>query len=501
MRFAKSVTRRGVVAGAAVMASALAAGAQQRATQRPPAQQAPAAPAPGTQPALYVRESLAMQMRYKSPLIESFRRGVDAMMRLPSWDKRNWWFQAYIHGVAASRIPPEMQAFAGTYFNKAPQRNFFLLAWNRMHLYFFERILRAGCGDPRFVLPYWAFDDAAQSRVPAIFLPDADEMAAAGAAPYGRRNALSRAVRHPQIDRGLAGLRGDTPLRIQETMRRKTFMTRDRTDPAQAFGGVATQGPAEEGGIGGLELVRNDVHDTLGLFGGDLGSVLTAARDPLYWCIQANFDRLWAKWLDPAQGRELPVLDSYWMNTVFTFVDENAQDVRMSGAHIVDAQFMLRYRYEDEPPRNAPFAFGQTAPPRTPAPAMATIARSGAMRLGERDNRTVFASVASLSMQDVQTGAFRLTLRDITARDRTSPCEVLLGAGAATPISVGTLALHGGGRVERSPQGGATTLSYDVTAAVRQLARAVGGSLSGLGVIVVRRGRGRSSSASMPIRR
>jgi hypothetical protein len=483
-------TRRTLIGGGAALAVSAATPAQaQRPPRAQPAQRPQAAqPAESAQPALYIRESIAMQIRYKSPLIEAFRRGVDGMMRLPTFDKRNWWFQAYMYGVAAAQVPPEMQTFVGSYFNKAPHRNFYFLAWNRMHLYFLERILRAGSGDPRFVLPYWAFDDAAQSRVPSIFLPDADEAANATVAPYARRNALARALRHPQIDRGLAGLRADTAARCQATLRLGMFTTRDKSDPSQAFGGVAVQNPAEDAGIGGIESVHNDVHDTLGLFGGDLGSILTAARDPLFCCIHANIDRLWSKWSDPALVREPPVLDTYWMNTVFTFVDENGQDVRMSGAHIVDQQFQLRYRYEDEGARPAQFAFGQTMPPRTPPRSAAVLARSGAMRLGERDNRVVFPSVANLTIVDIQSGAFRLVVRDVTANDRTSPYDVLLAAGTAAPISVGTLALYGGGRAARYPGARGTTVTFDATAAIQRLAQAVGGALTGLGIIIVRRG-------------
>jgi hypothetical protein len=483
-------TRRTLLGGA-VLAAAAAHSGEAREPHRKPAAKpndAPklAAPAQPAGPALYMRESIAMQIRYKSPLIEAFRRGVDAMMRLPTWDKRNWWFQAYMYGVSASQIPPEMQGAAATHFNKSAQRNFFFLAWNRMHLYFFERILRAGSGDARFVLPYWGFDDPAQSRVPEIFLPDAAEIGTAD--PYARRNALARAIRHPQIDRGSAGLRGDLAQRCQAALALDAFVTRDRADPGHAFGGVSAQSPSENAGIGGLEAVHNDIHDTLGLFGGDLGSVLTAARDPLFWLIHANLDRLWSKWLNPTLGREMPAGDKYWMDTVFTFVDENGQDVRLSGANIVDAQYQLRYRYEDEAARPAQYAFSQ-APPRRSAPtAAATIARAGAMRLGGRDSRTVFPSVAPLTIADVQSGTFRLIVRDVAARDRTSPYDVLLGAGSAAPVTLGTLALYGGGRGERAGGAGAVTMTFDATDAVRALARAVGGALPGLGVIAVRRG-------------
>jgi hypothetical protein len=483
-------TRRNVLAGGAALTAAAASPvhAQTRRQQQPaPRQQQPAQPQP-QQANLYIRESIATHIKFKTPQLESFRRGVDAMMRLPSWDKRSWWFQAYLHGVVANQVPPEMQAFVGPYFNKSPTRNYFFLAWNRMHLYFFERILRAGSGDPAFSIPYWAFEDPAQSRVPAVFLPDADEVALGQAGVYARRNALARALRHSQIDRGLAGLRPEIARRFEAALRVGGFSTREQAAAGQSFGGMVVQNPQEGTGIGAAEAVANEVHDALGLFGGDLGSVLTAARDPLFWCIRANIDRLWTKWTNPALGRDPPTRDSYWMNTIFTFVDENGQDVRVAGWHIADPQFQLRYRYEDETARPAQFNFGEVIPPRTPPRPSTVLARIGEARFAGRDLRAVFPAVANLTMTDVRSSDFRVVVRDVTAPDRTSPYDVYLGAGTAAPIPVGTLALFGGGRAARPTAAGPISMTFDATAAIQQLARSAGAALTGLGVIVVRRG-------------
>ncbi len=485
-------TRRDVIAGgAALAATASPLLAQTREQQRQPRkQQQPRLSAPPTQPStnLYIRESIATHIKFKTPQIESFKKAVDAMMRLPSWDKRSWWFQAYQHGVAVNQVPPEMQAFSEPYFNKSPYRNYFFLAWNRMHLYLVERILRAGSGDPAFSIPYWAFEDPAQARIPSVFLPEPDEVALGQAGVYARRNALSRALRHPQVDRGLASLRADTAARAQAVLRLETFSTRDKAEAGQTFGGVFAQSAQDAPGIGAAEAVANEVHDTLGLFGGDLGSVLTAARDPLFYCIRANIDRLWAKWTNPALGREPPTKDSYWTNTIFPFIDDQGQDVRMAGWHVTDSQFQLRYRYEDEPARAAQFNFAQTTPPRTPPRPATLLAHTGNAQLSGRDLRGLFSTITNLSMTDVRSGSFRLVARDVTAPDRTSPYDLYLGAGAAPPVLVGNLALFGGGRAARAPTPVPVTMSFDATAAIQRLAAAVGATLPGLGVIAVRRG-------------
>ena len=433
------------------------------------------------QPALYVRASIATLARENSPRLESFRRGVDAMMRLPTWDKRNWWFQASLFGAAPEQIAPEMRQHAG-YFNKAPRRNYFFLAWNRMYLVYFERILRAVSGDRALTLPYWAFDDPNDLRVPEIFMPAADELGA-GAAPaanvYARKNALARAVRHPAIDTRTAGLRPDLPRQIRDTLALPWFATENRAEANLAFGG-AKGAPADDRGIGGLEAIANDVHDSLGLWAGDMGLATTAARDPLFWCHAANIDRLWTKWLNPAAGHVPPTQDLSWMHTAFTFVDENGQDVRIATAHALENQHQLVYRYDDEPVRRTPYAWPQGRPAIPPPEAPGTVIASAAdIRPVGGEHRAPLKLAAPLSIEEARTGRFRLVVRDAAARDRASPYELALGVPGVASDRIGTLALFGGG----SP-----TLTFAATAAVLQVARAPSFDPAALQVVVRRKG-------------
>ena len=56
----------------------------------------PTDPSMGQAP-LKVRRSISDLIREQSPLIESYRRGVDVMMKRDITDKTSWWFQANIH--------------------------------------------------------------------------------------------------------------------------------------------------------------------------------------------------------------------------------------------------------------------------------------------------------------------------------------------------------------------------------------------------------------------
>ena len=74
-----------------------------------------------------------------------------------------------------------------------------------------------------------------------------------------------------------------------------------------------------------------------------------AARDPIFFLHHANVDRLWNHWLAQGGGRQDPTSDQVWMNTMFTFFDENGQQVQKSGKDILNTVSQLNYCYDDEP--------------------------------------------------------------------------------------------------------------------------------------------------------
>ena len=80
-----------------------------------------------------------------------------------------------------------------------------------------------------------------------------------------------------------------------------------------------------------------------------MSSFQSAARDPIFWAHHANIDRLWNRWLQQGGGRTNPTGDSTWLNTEFTFFDENGTQVKMKGSQILSTVRNLCYRYDDDP--------------------------------------------------------------------------------------------------------------------------------------------------------
>jgi tyrosinase len=69
--------------------------------------------------------------------LESYRKAVEIMLRLPADDPHNWFRNAFVH------------------FMDCPHGNWWFYVWHRGFLGFFERVVRELSGDKEFAFPYW----------------------------------------------------------------------------------------------------------------------------------------------------------------------------------------------------------------------------------------------------------------------------------------------------------------------------------------------------------
>ncbi|MET4729482.1 tyrosinase [Lysobacter enzymogenes] len=70
-------------------------------------------------------------------MLVSYARGIEAMLKLPVDDPRNWFRYAFVH------------------FFDCPHGNWWFYVWHRGYIGYFEKIVRELSGDPEFALPYW----------------------------------------------------------------------------------------------------------------------------------------------------------------------------------------------------------------------------------------------------------------------------------------------------------------------------------------------------------
>jgi hypothetical protein len=241
-------------------------------------------------------------MSASDPVLLTYRKAIKAMKALPASDPRSWSYQAAIHGTFTTP--------AQTAWNTCEHSSRFFWSWHRMYLYWFERICRhmAGeCCDPCWWLPYWDWAAPTQRKLPEPFRDTASELFESnrGAAMNAGGSLLGTVV----------DLSGCWPM----------------ADFFLASG--AFSGP------------HGGVHVSIG---GLMGSVPTAAQDPIFYLHHANVDRQWNLWL--AQGsRSDPLGDASWKTQKFTFFDEHGYEVQMNSCQVIRAAEQLSYVYESEP--------------------------------------------------------------------------------------------------------------------------------------------------------
>jgi tyrosinase len=257
--------------------------------------------------------------------LKYYAEGVKKMKTRPATDPTSWTYQAAMHGTYATPAKP--------LWNTCEHGSYFFLAWHRMYLYFFERIVRAA-SNPDFNLPYWDYNNPSGPTDPRLQLP----------APFrNTANPLYVNDRHPSMNAGGFLPEGDVP--TDHSMSRMSF-TCGPTSWASSFGGKQVPAPIHfTTGFGALEsLPHNAVHDDVG---GWMSDPNTAAQDPIFWVHHSNIDRLWDAWEKLDSGRKNN-WDATWLDQKFYFYDEAGKQCYLTGKDVIDDAKQLGYRYDDD---------------------------------------------------------------------------------------------------------------------------------------------------------
>jgi tyrosinase len=146
------------------------------------------------------------------------------------------------------------------------------LPWHRAYLLDLERELQRS--DSSVTLPYWRFDQPAPNLFTPDFLGVSDQL---GNVQFGPTN----------------------PLQFWRTDNVPGIVRRPFFDIAEAPDGLRTE--AETLALGAqyaaFRILEGNPHGSAHTsFGGFISSIGTAARDPLFFLLHCNVDRLWAKW-------------------------------------------------------------------------------------------------------------------------------------------------------------------------------------------------------------
>lgn len=231
-----------------------------------------------------------------APELYWYAKAVGWMKERPRIEPNSWEFQWYTHGRPRREEgdPPE--------WGQCPHRNEYFLPWHRWYLYHFERIVRdvivteLGQEDMAdWALPYWNY---------AHLAPDGDP----AASEEWRRIPLP--FRQDRIRDPRSGEEEDNPLYLPVSMDGRCLgedpMAFDQVDPSAAMREESfwppRNGGTERAGFSQVleRFPHGLVHSNIS---GLMGSVPTAAGDPVFWLHHANIDRFWEAWLN---GHQVP---------------------------------------------------------------------------------------------------------------------------------------------------------------------------------------------------
>jgi polyphenol oxidase len=217
-------------------------------------------------------------------------------------DPRGWMQQASVHcwqcGASGNNI----------------HGSWTFLPWHRAFLYFHERILCKLLNDNSFRLPYWSWDDQHTRDLPAVY-----RAATVGSDP----NPLYDAHRSSDAVKG-------------KSMPGSIFPTRQNPMNAGNFasfgGSSASAGALEMGPHGAIHMWAGTQDDPWA----DMGNLMLAGRDPIFFAHHCNLDRLWAEWNRRNTLAHANPTDAAFLTRSFQFFDENKQLVNIRAQDVLD---------------------------------------------------------------------------------------------------------------------------------------------------------------------
>jgi hypothetical protein len=255
-----------------------------------------------------------------APELSLVQQAFSGLRNLPATDKRAWILQADIHALYCDQCDNTSVQIHGSW-------NFF--PWHRAYLYYFERILGSLVGDlDGFRLPYWDWENI--RTLPSPY-----------ATPAASTNSLWDSNRRAALAQG-----GNLP--TNDGSKARVAILNAITDFA-TFGGTAADAGACENNP------HNTVHVDVGFLNSpylDMGNLGFAARDPIFFAHHGNIDKLWSRWNGLSSGSHLPPpayknpTDAAFLDTRWSFYDENQNVASISTVDVLDHEGNLRYTYE-----------------------------------------------------------------------------------------------------------------------------------------------------------
>jgi tyrosinase len=410
-------------------------------------------------------------------VLDSYKRGIRAMLGLAPSDPRNWYRHAFVH------------------LFDCPHQNWWFLPWHRGYLGWLETTLRDLSGDADFALPYW--DWTKTTRVPApmfedvldpnnsAFIPTSArfraQFEAAVANMWSAFTAPQRAVLATrgmsspadfwnQVAAAPAGMFFEQPdargltaaspnldattraavamATVRSALRTPTF-TNSGTDRA-GFASAKTSNHSDSATEGILESQPHDnVHGAMGGAAGNAFMVsFLSPVDPIFFLHHGNIDRLWDVWTRRQKAMGRPTLPqgadlAAWSGEKFLFFSDAAgRPVSQTNSGDYATAALFDYDYSPGSGEDQVPAVVASAPAAAESQRFSGRITSSAVVPGEQAGGVV--DVPAAALQDTGAAAppqvAEVTL-SLGPADQGRRFRVLVSVEGATPVEAGGITI------------------------------------------------------------
>jgi tyrosinase len=273
-------------------------------------------------------------------MLRIYADGVKATKALSDQDAKSWNFQWYIHATPLSKAQLITSIFGSTpsaardlanqtwytcQSHRGQPKDYFL-PWHRLYLLQFEQIIKATTGRPEFTLPYWDYTSAGFYAIPDEFQAKNKTDPLFSSLFVETRNKDGGRLRSADVN-AVEPLNKHFP-GFQDFLVLPDMTQRD-------YGLFCGQLDAN---------LHGNVHTYTG-DGSNMGSVPTAAGDPVFWLHHCNVDRIWAAWNHLGGKNPTQTEGKSWEDTKFVFPDANGNCLEVALSIVSDSS-ALPYQYD-----------------------------------------------------------------------------------------------------------------------------------------------------------
>ncbi|KAK7246546.1 hypothetical protein RIF29_41415 [Crotalaria pallida] len=314
--------------------------------------------------------------------LAKYKKALELMKALPSDDPRNFYQQADVHCANCNGAYHQV-GFPD--LDIQVHNSWLFFPWHRWYLYFYERILASLINDPTFALPFWNYDAPDGMQMPSIYTDPKSPL-------YDPlRTAIHKPPKLIDLDYNLEE-DPNASVSANLAIMYRQVVSNGKT-PKLFFGSAYRAGDRPDPGAGPIENVpHGPVHGWTGDINQpnteNMGTLYSAARDPIFYSHHSNIDRLWSIW-KTLGGNRKDITDPDWLESGFLFYDENKNLVRVKVKDSLDTT-KLRYVYQDV---DIPWLKNKPTPRRSRVQKVAQRFGNGAAQAAETSRSVKFPLV------------------------------------------------------------------------------------------------------------